>query len=212
MRTRATLLVIALLLSGTAPLHAQRVEVHPFVGYRFWGGFNVNEPIPGGDRPLNLDIEDGLTWGATVDVAATELVDFEFLWSRQESALSARSFGIPGSTRIFDMAVSQYHGNLLLHFAENDRRVRPFLFLGAGATYFNPDMDGVRSETRFSYAAGGGLKAYATDHAGVRVQFRFTPTYITSTPQMFCGLFCYTVNVGDYTYQGEVSAGLALRF
>jgi len=48
-------------------------------------------------------------------------------------------------------------------------------------------------------------------HVGVRGQFRWTPTYITSSPGVFCSVFCYAVDVADYANQFEATAGVTVR-
>jgi opacity protein-like surface antigen len=193
-------------------LHAQRVDIQPFVGTRFGGGFTVAENIPGAPRPVDLNIESGLAWGGTVGIEFADVWAVEFLWSRQESALSGETPGLP-KTDIFNMTVSQFHGNALIHAGDDeDSRLRPYILFGLGATYFDPDLADVDGLTKFSFGLGGGVKSYLTSHAGFRAQFRWTPTYITSTPGVFCSFYCYAVDVADYANQMEVTAGVTLRF
>jgi hypothetical protein len=195
----------------TGALQAQRVEVQPFVGYRFGGGFDVGQNTPEGTRPIALNIESGFTWGGTVGVLFADVWEAEFMWSRQDSALSAETIGFPKTT-LFNMNVNQFQGNVLIHIADSDAKLIPYVVFGLGTTVFDPDVEGLGSLTKFSYGLGLGIKAYLTDHAGIRTQFRFTPTYIDTTPGIFCDLFCYVVDVADWTNQFEFTVGASLRF
>ncbi len=211
MRTRATIVTAMLLLVETGALQAQRVEVQPFIGYRFGGGFSVGQNTPEGTRPIDLNIESGFTWGGTVGVLFADVWEAEFMWSRQDSELSAETIGFPKTT-LFKMNVNQFHGNVLISIADADSSIIPYVLFGLGTTVFDPDVEGLNGLTKFWYGLGLGIKAYFTDHAGIRTQFRFTPTYIASTPGIFCEFYCYVVDVADYANQFEFTVGASLRF
>jgi opacity protein-like surface antigen len=204
--------IVVLCVGIHAELRAQRVEIQPFVGTRFGGSFSVEEPIPGGTRPADINLDAGLAWGATLGVAVSERLDVEFLWSRQESHLSADTF--EGHIDLVDAAVSQYHGNVLFHFADREARFRPYVLFGLGATSLDPDAPGVDGATKFSYAAGGGVKFDVSKHVGIRLQGRFTATYLKDEPALFCDLFgfCYVLSAAQYGNQGEFTAGVMFRF
>jgi hypothetical protein len=210
MRTRATV-VTAMLLMGSAHLHAQRVEVYPFVGYRFGGGFSANEVIPAIGQEVDLNLESGFTWGGSIGVLFADVWEAEFLWSRQEGALSVEAPLVP-KTDLFDMAVTQYHGNVLIHLADEENRLRPYVLFGLGTTYIEPNPAAVDGVTKFSYGLGAGIKAYASRFAGIRAQFRWAPTYVSTSPGVFCSVFCYSVDVADYANQSEVTVGVSLAF
>jgi hypothetical protein len=211
MRSTAALILCLLMLGGIVPMHAQTVEVQPFVGYRFGGGFTVNENLVTGLRPIDLNIETGLSWGGTVGVLFADVWGVEFMWNRQESALSAEATLVP-KTDLFDMAVTQYHGNVLIFGTDEETGLRPYVLFGLGATTFDPDFADADSLTKFSFGLGGGITSYFGRHAGVRAQFRWTPTYISSSPGVFCNFYCYAVDVADYANQFEVTAGVTFKF
>jgi len=211
MRTRVIVVTALLLLVQIGHLHAQLVEVQPFIGYRFGGGFTVSQTTSEGPRGIDLNIESGYTWGATVGVLFADVWEAEFMWSRQDSELSAETLGFP-KTNLFSMNVNQFHGNVLIHIADADASLIPYVLFGLGTTVFDPDLEGLGSVTKFSYGLGLGIKGYFTDHAGIRAQFRFTPTYIDTTPGIFCDLFCYIVETADWTNQFEFTVGASLRF
>jgi opacity protein-like surface antigen len=206
-------LAAMILVTCAESARAQRVEVQPFVGARFGGGFTVDEPIPGGTRPVDLNIESGLAWGLTVGVDVTESAGVEFMWSRQESSMSAESAAVP-KTKLFDASVAQYHGNMLVYFSDRDVKTRPYFLVGFGATNFDPAQEGVDGATKFSFGLGAGVKVNFSPRLGARAQFRWTPTYVSTSNELFCDAFgfCYVIGVADYLNQGEVTGGITFRF
>lgn len=208
MRVKAFVLAVLAVVSVSAEAYAQRVEVQPFVGVRFGGGFSIDNDQLGSDI-LDIDIKSGFAWGGTFGVDLTEMLQAEFMFSRQESGLK-----IKDGEDLFDASVSQYHGNVLFHFAPRDARVRPYLLVGLGATNLDPDEPGLDGATKFSFGVGGGLKLYIQNNVGARVQFRLTPTYVTDDTVLYCDIFgfCYAVGVADYLYQGEFTGGITFRF
>jgi hypothetical protein len=152
-----------------------------------------------------------LAWGASFGVLFADVWEAEFLWSRQEGALSVEAQLVP-KTDLFDMAVTQYHGNVLIHLSDEETRLRPYVLFGLGTTHVDPSPAEVDGLTKFSYGLGIGLKAYASRFAGIRAQFRWTPTYVSTSPGVFCGVFCYSVDVADYANQFEVTVGASLGF
>jgi opacity protein-like surface antigen len=212
MRARLILAVPLLLLSASSAF-AQRVEVQPFIGSRFGGGFTVDQTIPGGSRPVDVTFGSGFTWGSTLGVDVSPQIQVEFLWSRQKSEISYEAPAVP-KTKLFDASVAQYHGDVLWHFGAPERKVRPYMLVGLGATNIDPDQEGQKGATKFSFGLGGGVKGYFNKHAGVRAQLRWTPTYVSTQTQLWCDLFgfCYAVNTADYMNQGEFTVGAIFRF
>lgn len=213
MRYRVIAAALITLAAGTSAFGQQRFEIQPFGGVRFEGGFNVDESLPGAQVPVDINVDTGVAWGTTIGFNITDNFGVEFLWSRQETSISAQPLDLE-STTLFDASVSQYHGNALFHFLEADARVRPYLLLGAGATNVDPDLSGAEGITKFSFGLGGGVKAYFSEHVGARFQARWTPTYVSSEPALWCDVFgfCYVVDEADYANQGEVTGGVTFRF
>jgi opacity protein-like surface antigen len=211
MSARGALVLSAFVLAtGAIDARAQdRLEAQPFVGARFGGEFEAQERIRGRTRTVNIDIESGFAWGFTFGAFVNETIEFEFMWSRQESALS-----VEPDTKLFDASVSHYHGNVLFHFGNLASRVRPYALVGLGATILDPDAGDVEGATKFSFGIGGGLKAYFNDTVGLRAQYRLTPTYMSDEPAIFCDAFafCYVIDEAVYAYQNEWTAGVTFRF
>jgi opacity protein-like surface antigen len=187
----------------------QRVEIQPFFGGRFGGGFDVSAPtFGGGFRLAEVDFESGPAYGFTAGVFVSQMIQLEFLLSRQDTGIE-----IDG-VKISDASHTQYHGNVLFHFLDEDSRVRPYILIGMGASTVSPDLAGNHDVTKFSYGLGGGVKTYFSDHVGMRFQARLAPTYVTTEPAIFCDVFgfCWAVDAAVYSYQTEATVGVSFRF
>lgn len=120
------------------------------------------------------------------------------------------------------MNVDNYHGVLVYNFGESDAQVRPFVFGGVGATRYGKlafatgtqDRE-IGGETQFSTTWGAGLKLYPGKSVGIRLQGRWTPTYIKSDAAgWWCDPYwgCYVLSDAQYSKQLELTGGITLRF
>ena len=74
---------------------------------------------------------------------------------------------------------------------------------------------GIDGGTRFSGTFGAGLKLFPGPRFGLRLEGRWTPTYIKSDAVgWWCDPFwgCYLVGNSQYANQFELSGGVTLRF
>ena len=203
---RCLSLGILLLLGSVGMATAAEIELTPFWGYRVGGDFNDLAVID------EIEIRDGDGYGAVLGFTTSETTQIELLWSRQETDLQVQ---LPGGLDgpMFGLTVDQYHiGGLYLPETGNDS-FRPFVSFSLGVTVFDPS--GLDSEDQFSFSLGGGVKYYFGDRLGLRLQIRWTPTYINSTSEgLFCDPagFCWEVVDNHYLYQTEGSAGLIIKF
>jgi hypothetical protein len=196
--------VVAWLLCWPGTSHAQTVEVTPFYGYRFGGGFF--ERITG--QPVDLDGAPAI--GAVVNVMFREPGLFaEALFTHQEARLKFPGglFAAPASWRI---TVDHWQGGGLQEFGTS-RRVRPFLTGLLGLTHYAAEGD---NEIRFTVAAGGGVKLMPSRHFGVRLDGRLFATFadvdgraIACSPGV-----CIVAVDADIVWQSEFTAGLVLAF
>ena len=184
--------VLALMFSLSPLALAQDfvMEVTPFFSYTFSEGTNVNiADIPSGVTVNRITPKSGVGWGFQADVLASEVFAMWFQFASQSSKME---LGIVGGQKveITDMKVRNYHGIFTLNLGEEDATAKPFIFGGLVATQYSPDDiqgNSVDSRTRFSTTWGGGVKWYGTDHLGVRMTARWTPTYINTDP---AGYWC----------------------
>jgi opacity protein-like surface antigen len=194
---------------GSSSAWAQRkAEITPFIAYRFAGGVTLEA------LNTDLNIDSNVSWGFTFDVNVTETVAVEFLYSHQKSLVKAKGGIFGPSTPLDDLSTDYYHGGLLFHFNESDETIRPFILFSLGATNFNPDVEGLDSTTKFSFGFGGGVKFFASEHVGARLEFRgySTNTDLTQTGWICGYITCALVTGSQYVWQGELQGGLILAF
>ena len=73
----------------------------------------------------------------------------------------------------------------------------------------------ITGDTRFSWTTAAGLKIYPKPGVGIRLEGRWTPTYIRSEAAgWWCDPFwgCYLVGDAQYSNQFELAGGINFRF
>lgn len=199
------------LLLTSASAFAQNIEVTGYVGGQITGGVDLSTTIF--DR---VEVDNSVNYGLSVGYLLGENYGVEFQWnhSQADTRLEPRSGG--SSVRLFSLNQNQYMGNLLFHFTEREAKLRPFVFFGLGASDLSPDRDNVDGITRFAFAVGGGAKYNISKHFGLRGQFRYAPTYLTTTNEGFwCDPFwggCWTVGDDRYLHSYDITGGVTFRF
>jgi len=212
-------LVVFGILAWVSPVWAQekRIEVSGFLGYTLSEGVNIDPVALGGNVFNSVNPTSGFAYGFTFGVFVTENAEVEFQWTQQDSKLS-----VDGTSKVdfADMKVNTYHGNFVYNWGDEDAKLRPFILGGIGATQYSPgqvqgiDIDG---NTQFSFAWGGGVKAYPSPNVGVKLMGRWIPTYIKSDPAgIWCSPYwawgCYVLADTDYSNQLEFVGGVTFRF
>lgn len=216
---------VALGLGVAVPAMAQerRIEVSATGGYTLAGGFGVDPRTAGGKVYDQVVLKDGVSYGATIGFFTSERLSLEFAFSQAQSNFGASGPNQP-KTEFVDMKISNYHGNFLYHFTDEDNKARPYFLFGLGATSFGfsdftPPGGGatrqINGSTYFSGQIGLGVKYFFSDAVGLKVQGRFTPTYVGSSEEGYwCDPYwgCWTVGDSKYATQTDLSAGLVFRF
>ncbi len=154
----------------------------------------------------------GMAFGLTAGYFFTPRLQLEFLWSQQDSSAEGRS--AQGSeTTINDLEIDNFYGNLIYHWGHTRSKVRPFVFGGLGVTNYNPGGD-YEGSVHFSSDWGGGVKIFAGEHLGFRVQGRWIPTYIDATIEGIIGSRHdnWFLNEAVFHHQIEITAGAVVRF
>jgi opacity protein-like surface antigen len=153
----------------------------------------------------DLQAGGGFTWGVEAGLFFSDHFGFEASWVRQESAV--RIGTTDGSADLFDMKLSQLHGNLVYRFGPDNARLVPFVLAGAGAAFLSADdLDG---ETKFAWTLGAGLKWFASERVGLRAQARYVPTMLDDESSEVCDPFGFCQ--GSLS-QFELMGGVVLRF
>jgi hypothetical protein len=200
-------LALACLLAIPRSLLAQdtRVEISPFAGIRFGGGVQ--------SQPGRLSIDPGLSYGVLVDLRVRPDATVQFLYDREDTTLEFASSNVFFPERITaELAVEYYHFGGTVELLEG--RVRPYFALTVGATRFDPKVEDIGSEWRFSIGSGFGVKAYLTPGFGLRADARVWPTFINTSGGFLCTLpgACLVQVESDFLTQGGATAGFFVGF
>ena len=130
----------AVVAAGAIVARAQdspRVEVAVETGYTASEGIKASQSrVIGGQIYNDLDIKSGGNFGLTFGVFVTPNAEIEFLWNRQFSTFNANN----PSPEIepADVNVDNFHGNFVYNWADGAAKLRPFMFIGLGATHYAP--------------------------------------------------------------------------
>ena len=199
------LAVCSFLAIPLASAQERRVEVSPFAGIQFGGDIL--------SRPGQLQIEPDLTYGVILDIRVRPDATLQFLYGRQDTTLDFLSNDafFPRQVHV-GLAVEYYHLGGAVEFGEG--RVRPYFALTVGATRFDPKVEDVGSEWRFSIGSGLGVKTYLSPRFGLRAEGRVWPTFLQTSGGFLCSLpgACLVSVEADFLTQGSATAGLFVTF
>jgi hypothetical protein len=193
-------LCVALILAPSFA-SAQVLEVTPFVGYRFGG--DLYEVSTG----AALDIDGASTLGGTVDISVGTGTFVSVLYSHQGTRLDVTD-AWTGAVRDVTLAIDHWHVGATQEL--DDGRVRPIIFGSAGLTRFGSAGD---AETRFSLAAGGGVKVMPSRRVGVRFDGRVYAVFVDGRSGGVCSSGTCLINFNvSMAWQAEFTAGVVLAF
>jgi opacity protein-like surface antigen len=213
MMIRKTILVAALAAFAGSTAWAQdpRVELSGTAGWTFSDGVSGSASD---SSAVRIDPKDAFSWGARLGFMVSPNVEVGGLFNMQKTDLEA--------TGIINTSVPQsiynYHGYLAYNFGESDAKARPYVLGGLGATQFGAlttAVGDIGGETKFLTTWALGVKLYPNRNVGIRLEGRWTPTYIKSDAAGYwCDPYwgCYTIADAQYANQFELSGGITLRF
>ena len=196
MRGLAALFVLL----GAVPASAQRTEVALLGGYTTAG--DIDQKAVGIET---LEVAGSFTWGVAGRHFFSEHVGFDVSWTQQGSDLVIGTR--EGSAELFDMNVGQLHGSVVYRFGDPEARLRPFLLAGLGAAFLS--AEDLESETKLSWAVGGGLQWFVAKRVGARVQARYAPTLLSDSDSDVCDPFGFCQGS---LQQFELMGGVVFRF
>ena len=206
----------------SAPLSAQkRFEVSFSGGYTTAEGVKFDDRLIQGFLVNEAEVKSGPTFNLTGGFYATPQALIEFMYARQSSKLAANGPGIT-PIDVSDLNIDTYHVNFVYNWGEEDAPLRPYAFVGVGATHYgfgNILLTGVNGKisgnTQFSTTWGAGVKYWVSPSVGLKAGIRWTPTYIKSDPAGYwCDPFygCWLLSDPDYSHQFEYTGGITFRF
>lgn len=196
--------IAASLVMAPSSAHAEDVfQLTPFVGFQFGGG--VEDRSDGSD----FDVDPSASYGLVFDkrLEKNKEASLEFVWNRQDTQIDVENR--PGR---FPLAIDYLHVGATYSPSGSDG----FVVVTAGATYFDPG-GGYGSETKFSLAAGGGIRKMFDERLGLRVEGRAYLTFAGGSSSLFCsggggGGNCLFTFSGDAVVQAEIDVGLIVAF
>jgi hypothetical protein len=194
--------VAACLACQASPAFAQVLEITPFGGYRFGGGFF--ERVTG--QPVDLDGAPAV--GLVVDVPLHDGLQVEGLFTHQQAHLTVKATSFSPAVR-WHITVEHMLAGGTQEFGTG--RARPILSGLLGLTRYAAEGD---NEIRFTVGAGGGVKLMPGPHVGVRLDGRVFATFadvegraIACSPGV-----CLVAFDAEVVWQAEFTAGLVVRF
>lgn len=188
-----------------------KVEVSGTAGWTFSDGVNVGTID---ESPIQVGPKDAFSWGARLGFLVNENSEIGFLFNMQSTDLEVTGV----LNRTIPQTVYNYHGYFAYNFGDADATARPYFLGGLGATQYGSletPSGNIGGETQFSTTWAAGVKFFPSPRVGIRLETRWTPTYIKSDPEGYwCDPYwgCYTVGEAEYSNQFEISGGITLRF
>lgn len=209
---RTTLLwAIVWICIAAAAASAQNVEVTGFIGGQTNGGLDLSTAAF-----QRIDVQNGINYGLAAGYLLGERTSVEFLWNYNKADTVAEPRGGGPNTKLFTLDTNQYFGNFLFHFSPREQKLRPFVLAGLGATNLHVASTSVSSLTRFAWTLGAGAKYNFNRRLGVRLQAKWSPTYITTSAGAFwCDPVwggCWVVGDSHFLNEFDATAGLTFRF
>ena len=204
-------LLTTFLLSGLSitSTNSHALEVTPLLGYR--GGGEFIDTLSGTKHTVDSSEVYGLIIGWPYERGK----DIEIYYSHQSSRLNSVDISDPSTptTNNVDipLTIDYLHIGGTAPITEEDS-YKTFVSGGLGLTYLSPDLNGLQSDLRASFSIGVGVKWPMTENISLRLETRGLATLFNSNSAIFCSGGCALSVNGSLFFQGEVSAGLAIKF
>jgi hypothetical protein len=217
---RKTMILMVALLTLAATNASAQVEISGTAGWTFSDGVSGDPlTVPGVGVFDRVDPKDAFSWGFRVGFMLNENNEIGFLFNQQSTDLE---LGGTATAKLAELKLNNYHGYWAYNFGDSDATARPYFLIGLGATQYGSvtasiaDIQrDVSGSTEFSGTAALGLKFFPSPKFGLRLETRWTPTYIKSDAAgWWCDPYwgCYVIGDAQYANQFELSGGIILRF
>jgi opacity protein-like surface antigen len=215
---RKMALVAIVFYSTAAPYaYAQHsFEVTPFFGSRFGGVIDETTAINPTVSYDHILIKNSFDYGGLFDYALLPNLDAEFMFNRQPTEFTGHDVATNLRVKLADGTLDEYEWGILWAFRSPKAKIKPYIVAGFGFTQFHPPVL-LGFSNRFSDSFGGGVKYFLSDHFGLRLEARWSPTATTTGAGFACarvlGQFpCYQTTGPSNAQQGQVNLGFILRF
>jgi hypothetical protein len=217
------LVAIGLLAGSPASAQPPRWELSVTAGGTLSEGVDFEAvTIPDVGTFDTIEPADAFSWGARAGYLVDSFVEIGVLFDHQPTTLDLMGPLGTKTIEVGDMNVYSYHAYIAYNFLEPDTKLRPYVLFGLGATqYGSVDLKignthgSTDGDTQFSTTWAAGLKLFPNPRFGLRLEARYTPTFIKSDAAgWWCDPWwgCYAVEDAQYSQQWEFSTGITLRF
>jgi outer membrane protein with beta-barrel domain len=214
---RNGLLLALVLLTVSAPAFAQGWEITPFVGWKTGGNLELTSQTVLGEIHAN----DGFMGGIAIGIDPRPDFTFEARYHYMDSGIFVRP-ATGADVDVANMVIHQIMGDFLFSKPGRTENTFPYFLIGLGANIFDPGSTNgalgapvaLRSQTKFTWSLGVGVKKFNQSGSGARLDIRYNPTYINSTQTGYwCDPFygCYTTADAHYFDQWEFSLGFVKK-
>ena len=219
-RIASLVAVATVVMASPALAQEKRVEASVMVGWTFADGVSGQSIVTPSGVFDRVDPKDSFKWGLGVGIMASEHAEVGFMFGQQMTTLQA---GGTSTVDVGDMSINTYHGYFGFNAGDSDSKVRPYAFIGVGATNYsgvdytriNGQTGTIGSETQLSTTWGAGVKVFPSPSVGVRFGIQWTPTYIKSDAAGYwCDPYwgCYLAGDPRYSNQWDIGGGIVFRF
>jgi hypothetical protein len=175
-----------------------------------YGGDRFGGQVTDSTTNSTVNLANGSSVALAVDIGLDRNTQIEFFYGRQKTALASGAFS-PQATNIgFTFHNYQIGGTNFI--GEVGRGL--YVMGGIGGTTAKPDRGGLNSETFFSGNLGVGWMVPLGPHVGLRFEARGYGILLNNRSLVFCGgnTGCIVAIKGNGLFEGEVLAGLSIRF
>jgi hypothetical protein len=187
-----------------APIAKNESSITVYGGDRFGGG------ITDSTSNSTINLENGSSFALAVDIGLDSNRQLEFFYSQQNTALTSGAFSSQANN--FGLTLHNYQIGGTNFIEEMGRGL--YVMGGIGGTTAKPNRPGLNSETFFSGNLGIGWMVPLGAHVGLRFEARGYGILLNNKSSLFCGgtAGCTVAIKGNGLFQGEVLAGLSIRF
>ena len=199
-----SILLLALMFAGGFGIAHAQVEVTPYAGWMFAGSLAGTNG--------RVDVTDDWAYGGMIDIPISPDLIAEIMYTRIDTRATVEQRPDFIEEPLFDLAIQYFHLGAV--YQENvAKKITGFGAFTLGATLFSPKNSVYEDETRFSIALATGLKIYATERLGLRLQGRLLVPMFFTGGSLWCGGggCAASVNGGSSLIQGDLGIGVMVR-
>lgn len=175
-----------------------------------YGGYRYGGSVTDSTTNSTVNLENGSTFGLAVDIGLDQNTQLELFYSQQNTALTSGAFSSLANNIGLTLYNYQVGGTAFIE--EVGRGL--YAVGGIGGTTAKPNRRGLNSETFLSGNLGIGWLVPLGRHVGLRFEARGYGILLNNHSALFCGgtTGCTVAIKGNALYEGEVLAGLSMRF